>query len=72
MVTLFYDIRTMMSFKIRWWPLYLVVAMSVRYADAQTETLPVIGLPTGFDQITGNPPSRLDIRVLTETGGPMW
>jgi len=53
-------------------PLYLIVAVSMGYADVQTEPVPVIGLSTGFDQVTGNPPSRPDIRVLTETGGPMW
>ncbi|KAI0396602.1 Di-copper centre-containing protein [Xylariaceae sp. FL0594] len=61
-----------MFFESRKCTLFWAFATSLRYVDAQTETVPVVGMSTGFDQATSIPPSRLEIRVLMEAGGPMW
>ncbi|KAI0966132.1 Di-copper centre-containing protein [Xylaria arbuscula] len=52
--------------------LCLAIAMQIGYANAQNEPVPVIGMTTGFDQGTSTVPSRMNIDVLEQNGGPMW
>ncbi|KAI0152619.1 Di-copper centre-containing protein [Xylariaceae sp. FL1272] len=59
-----------MLFDTRGKALYWVAAGWISHACAQV--VPVIGMTTGIDPVTGQPPSRLDIHVLEDTGGPMW
>ncbi|KAI1265324.1 Di-copper centre-containing protein [Xylariaceae sp. FL1019] len=47
-----------------------VVATWINHTCAQV--VPVTGMTTGMDPVTGQPPSRLDIHVLEDTGGPLW
>lgn len=52
--------------------LYLAIAIKIGHANAQTKPVPVIGMKTGIDQVTGKLPLRMNINTLEQEGGPMW
>ncbi|KAI1821314.1 Di-copper centre-containing protein [Xylaria intraflava] len=62
----------MISLGARKYSLYLAIIASISRTNAQTEHVPVTGMMTGLNRTTGEPPSRVDINVLENEGGPMW
>ncbi|KAI2628284.1 Di-copper centre-containing protein [Xylaria nigripes] len=52
--------------------LYLAIVTSFSYADGQNEPVPVIGMTTGIDEVTGERPSRMNVNIMAKENGPMW
>ncbi|KAI8626488.1 Di-copper centre-containing protein [Xylariaceae sp. FL1651] len=61
-----------MLFEIQKRVLYFLAVFRIGNVYAQIQPMPVIGMKTGIDQNTGEPPLRMNVNDLAEEGGPMW
>ncbi|KAI0112490.1 Di-copper centre-containing protein [Nemania sp. FL0031] len=61
-----------MLLQVRKYVLCLNLVARIGHASEDTRPVPVIGLTTGIDQVTGSLPVRMNINILEEEGGPMW
>jgi hypothetical protein len=64
--------NAIMFLKVHEYTLYLAAITRIGHANAQTNSVPVVGMMTGIDQATGELPSRMNVNVLEKQGGPMW